>query len=330
MIDAADIADMLQQVGKAFFQGFQIFFIQILNGNSAVVLQSPDAGHYHHRAGGQSGHTALDVKEFLRPQIRAEAGFCDAVVPQLQSHAGGGDGIAAVGDVGKGATVDNGGSMLQSLYQIGLQGVLQQSAHGAFRVEIAGSHRLLLRGFSVGIAHHQLCQPGFQVVDVVGQTEDGHDLRGGGNVISVLSGGSVALSAQTVHDIAELPVIHIHAPAPGDPPGIYVQGVALIDVVVHHSRQEVVGGADGVKISGKMKVDIFHRNHLGVSSPGGSALDAENRTQRRLTQGGHGFFADFPQAVRQPHGGGGLSLSRGSGIDSGYQHQFSVRGVGLF
>ena len=95
-------------------------------------------------------------------------------------------------------------------------------------------------------------------------------------------------------------------------------------MVVQHSRQEVVGRADGVEIPGEVKVDILHGHHLGIASPGGSALDAENRPQRGLPQGHHGVFANPPQAVRQTDRGGGLALPGGRGRDGGDQNQLAV------
>ena len=46
-------------------------------------------------------------------------------------HAGGGDAVAAVGDVGERPAVDDGGGPLQRLHQIGPERVLQQRGHGA-------------------------------------------------------------------------------------------------------------------------------------------------------------------------------------------------------
>ena len=47
-----------------------------------------------------------------------------------------------MGDVGEGAAVDKGGGALQSLDQVGLEGVLQQGGHGALGLEIVGGDGL--------------------------------------------------------------------------------------------------------------------------------------------------------------------------------------------
>ena len=111
---------MLKQVGQALLQGLQVLLVQVRLGHAPVVFQRPDRGHHHNGAGGQSRQTALDVQEFLRPQVRAEARLRHGVVRQPQGHLGGHHGVAPVGDVGEGPAVDEGGSPLQGLYQIGL------------------------------------------------------------------------------------------------------------------------------------------------------------------------------------------------------------------
>ena len=97
-----DVLHMAQEVGQALLQGFQVLGAQVGLGDTAVVLQGPHRGHHHHRVGVDVRHAALDVQEFLRPQVGAEAGLGDRIVPQFQGRLGGHDGVAAVGDVGKG------------------------------------------------------------------------------------------------------------------------------------------------------------------------------------------------------------------------------------
>ena len=320
-----DVVHVLEQVGQALFQGLQVLLVQLRLGGAAVVLQSPDRGHDHHRVWLQPRHAALDVQEFLRPQVRAETRLGDGIVPQLQGHPGGGDGVAAVSDVGKGTAVDQGRGMLQGLDQVGLQGVLQQGRHSPLRLQVMGGHRVA----GIGVAHHDPAQPGLQVRDVRRQAQHRHDLAGHGDVEAVLPGHALHPAPQAVHDVPELPVVHIHAPPPGDLLGVDAQGVALLDVVVQHRRQQVVGRADGVEVPGEVEVDVLHGDHLGIAAAGGTALDAEHRSQGRLPQCHHGVFADPPQAVRQAHRGGGLALSRRGGGDGGHQHQFAVRPVRL-
>ena len=147
-------------------------------------------------------------------------------------------------------------------------------------------------------------------------------------MISVATGGAVDAAAQAGGDEAQLPVVHIHTALPCNAPGIDAEGVALIDVVVQHGGQQIVGRADGVEVAGKVEVDVLHGHHLGIAAAGGAALDAEHRPQRRLPQRHHGLLAKTPQGVGKADGGGGFALSGGGRIDGGDQDQLAV--VSLF
>ena len=304
---------MVQQVGQALFQGGQVLPAQLRLGDIAVVFQGPDRGHDHHGGGPQAGQAALDVEKLLRPQVGGKARLGNGIVPQFQGHPGGGDAVASVGDVGKGPAVDQGRGVLQGLHQVGLQRILQQGRHGPLRLEIVGRHRPPVKG----IGHDHPAQPGLQIRDIAGQAQHGHDLAGHGDVEPVLPGYPLHFAAQAVDDVAQLAVVHVHAALPDDLLDVDAQGVALLDVVVQQSGQQVVGRADGVEIAGEVKIDVLHGDDLGIAAAGGSALDAEHRPQGRLPQGGYGVFADFAQAVRQAHGGGGLAFAGGGGGDGG-------------
>ena len=215
--------------------------------------------------------------------------------------------------------MDKGGGVLQGLDQVGLEGVLEQGGHSALGVQIAGGDGLLV----VGVAHHQTGQTVLQIGDVAGQAQHGHDLAGNGDVVAVLPGHAVDPAAQTVGDKAELAVIHVHAAAPGDPAGVNAQLVALIDMVIQHGGQQVVGSADGVEVAGEVEVDVLHRNDLSITAAGSAALDAENGSQGGLPQSDQNVLAQLLHAVGQTDGGSGLALAGGGGVDGGDQNQLA-------
>ena len=92
--------------------------------------------------------------------------------------------------------------------------------------------------------------------------------------------------------MAELTVVHVDHPFPGDATRIDAQLIAVMDVVVNQGCKQVVGNPNGMEVSGKVKVDIFHWNHLGVPATGSSTLDPKDRAKRRLAQGNDGFFTN--------------------------------------
>ena len=98
-------------------------------------------------------------------------------------------------------------------------------------------------------------------------------------------------------------------------------------MVVQHGGQKVIGRSDGVEVAGEVEVDILHRHHLGVTTTGGAALDAEHRAKGGLPQGQDYVLVQLFQRVSQPNGGGGLALSGGGRIDSGDQDQLALPGL---
>ena len=97
-----------------------------------------------------------------------------------------------------------------------------------------------------------------------------------------------------------------------------------MDVVVQHSRKQVVCRADGMEVAGEMKVDILHGNNLGITAAGCTALNAENGTERGLSKCYNGILANATKAIGKTDGGRGLTLTRGSGGNRSNKNQLSV------
>ena len=96
----------------AAIASLEIRLVQVSLGNAAVALEGTDSGHQHAGAGGDVGIAALDIQELLGTQICTEASLRDDVIGQREAELGGHDAVAAVGDVGEGAAVDDGGVVL--------------------------------------------------------------------------------------------------------------------------------------------------------------------------------------------------------------------------
>ena len=94
---------------------------------------------------------------------------------------------------------------------------------------------------------------------------------------------AVCFCAESDNDVAQRAVIHVHTSFPYDLSGINVKCVSLLDVVVEQSSEQVVRGCDGMEITGKMQIQILHRNDLGITAAGSAALDAEAWSERRLS-----------------------------------------------
>ena len=55
-------------------------------------------------------------------------------------------------------------------------------------------------------------------------------------------------------------------------------------MIVKHGGEQIVCRTYGMKVACEMQVYILHRDDLRISAACGTALDAENGTERRLTQ----------------------------------------------
>lgn len=143
---------MLQQIGQTLLKRLQVLVVQIGLSHTTVILQSADSGNNNHGVGMEAAGAALDVQELFGTQIRSKASLSYRVLTQLESGLRGLDGVTAVCNVCKRTSVDEGGSPLQSLNQVGLNGILQNGSHGAFRLQVMGSDRLIV----AGIGHNHL------------------------------------------------------------------------------------------------------------------------------------------------------------------------------
>ena len=56
-----------------------------------------------------------------------------------------------------------------------------------------------------------------------------------------------------------------------------------MNVIVKHGGKQIVGRTDGMKIAGKVQIDVLHGNDLRISAAGSSSFNAEDRAERRLT-----------------------------------------------
>ena len=315
---------MPTEAGQAALKAYGIGAGHLRQRGSALVLQGPQGRHDHRRIRGKAAGPGGDVAELLRPQVRTEARLGDRELRQLHRRPGGDDGVAAMGDVGEWPAVHEHRGALQALDQVGLDGVAQQDGHGPVGLQVPGGHR----GAIPAPCHDDPGEPRLQVRQVRGEAQDGHHLRGHGDVEAGLPRGPVGIVPQPHHDLAQGPVVHVQHPAPDNAPGVDVQGISPVDMVVQQGRQQVVGGGDGVEIPGEVEVDRLHRRRLGPAAAGGPALDAEHRAQGRLAKGDDGPATDPVQGIAQTYGGGGLPLPRRRRIDRGDQHQPSVRAIG--
>ena len=224
-------------------------------------------------------------------------------------------------NVGKRPAVHKGRRVFQRLHQVGLKGVFQQRRHGALGVQLPGRDRLA----AVSIAHHNAGKALFQVGKAGGKAENSHHFACHRDVKAILARRAVHLAAKAVHQKAQLAVVHIYTALPGDAARVNAKGVAVMDMVIHHGGQQVVGRADGVQIAREVQVDVLHGHHLGIAAARGAALDAKHGAKAWLAQRKAHVFAHAVQRVGKAYAGGGFALARGRGADGRNQNHLGGR-----
>ena len=135
---------------------------------------------------------------------------------------------------------------------------------------------------------------------------------------------TVDLATHADNDVAEGSVVHVEAALEKYPADVDTQRIALLDMVIHKSREEVVSRCDGVHISGEVQVDVLHGNYLSVSAACGAAFDSEHRTEGRLTQSQDSLSAGLVHGFAETYRSGGLALARRSRIDRSNEYQLAV------
>jgi len=190
-------------------------------------------------------------------------------------------------DIGERSAVDECRRMLKCLNKIWLERILQQCCSGSLTLDVSNCYRIII----VSISYYNLGDPLLHVVYILSQAEDSHDLTCYCYLESVFSRAAARLSAKSVNDVTQLSVVHVDSSLPCDLSRIYVHLIALLDMVVHHGCDQVVCRSYGVHVASEVKVDILHRNYLGISAACSSALDTEYRSQGWLTKCHYGLLA---------------------------------------
>ena len=135
---------------------------------------------------------------------------------------------------------------------------------------------------------------------------------------------SVSLCTKSDYDIPENSVIHIKTSFPYNLSCIYLKFIALLDVVVKKRCKKVIGTCYCVKVTCKMKIKIFHRYYLGISSTCGTAFNTKTWSEGWFTKCRHCLFAKLVKCFRKTDTDCCLTLSGRSWIDRSYKNKFAV------
>src|SRR5256885_341068 len=209
--------------------------------------------------------------------------------------------------------MDERGSALERLHEVGVDRVLQEQRHRALRLQFAGSHG----GLPGGDADDDARQAALQVLDTGGEGHDRHDLGARDDDEAFFARRAGIEPPQTDDEVAQGAVVHVDGAGPRDAAGVEPERVAVVQVCVEHGREEVVRARDGVEVPGEVEIDVLHGNDLRVATARRSPLHPEHRPERRLADAERGVLPEFPERLGHADGHGGLALAGGRGGGAG-------------
>ena len=218
--------------------------------------------------------------------------------------------------------MDEGGRVLGRLDEVGLQRILQDDKDRSHAAQVAEVERLALAGDT----QEDVLQTTAQVLQILCQAEDSHDLRGHRDVESALAHHAIA-STQANHNLAERTVIDIQDAAPIDRLQLARLSLMTEDIVVEQRGDEVVGRRDSMEVTREVEVDLVHRQHLGIATTSSTALHTEARTHGRLAKCKAALIAQTIQGHGEAYAHRGLadaSLRRRHGC-----HQYHIAAIHL-
>ncbi len=292
-----------------------IFFLY-----AAVVFEGTNGGHKHYGVRRQAGVSAFYVEELFSTKIGAETRFRDDIVCHFKREFGRTNRVTAVSNVCKRSAVNKTGSVFKRLDKVWFDGILEKGGHRPDGFQIP----CIQRSSFPAVTENDISQTNFQIVNIVCKTEDSHHFTCDRDHKVVLTRNAVGLPAESDDDVSKSTVVHIQTAFEDDAPGINVESISLLDMVIDHSTQEVVCAGDGVEVSGKVEIDVFHRDNLRVSSAGSSAFDAEYGTEGWFAKCNDCLFTDLGHRLTKTDCCRGLTLAGRRRIDGRDQDQFAV------
>ena len=118
-------------------------------------------------------------------------------------------------------------------------------------------------------------------------------------------------------------VVQVHNTFPEDTTLINSQLISLVQVVVNQGRKRIVGSCNGMHVSSEVEINIFHWQHLGITTSSSTTLNPHYWTKRWFADSNHGFLANLVQGIRKTNSNSWFPFTCRCWVDSSNQNQFS-------
>ena len=300
------------EVGQTATKSLFVGFLNFVELHATMHLQALSRCHNDGEVGLKTALAAKDVIELLCAEVGTEASLRDGIVGVAKRHAGGHKRVATMSNVGKWAAMNDCGSILCGLHEVGLNGIFQKHHDGTSHTKILHRERSAL----IGVAQKYVLDAATEVGLILGQAEDGHEFGSRCDVEASLLRDAVGCRTKARYNAAKRTVVDIEHTTPKDFAKTKALLLVLVKIVVEKSRNHVVGRGDGVEVAREMEVDALHGEHLSIATTSSTALHAEARTERGFAQCNAGLLADGIETKSQTDAHRCLANARTSGRDS--------------
>ena len=314
-----NVFNVFFKVYDTFFNCFHVGSSQFRFRNTTMHLESTNSCNQYNSVRFQACITAFNIKEFFCTKVSTKTCFSNGVVCQFHSSFSCHYTVAAVSNVCKGTTVDNCRNIFQSLNEVRFNSIFQESCHCSVRIDLTSSNCFAC----IVISNDNLAKAFFQIAKTGCQAEDCHNFGSNSNVEAILARYTVSFATQTNNDVTEFAVVHINNTFPNDTARVNIQSVALLHVVIYHCGKKHVSRSNSMEVTGKVQVNIFHRNYLGVTAASSATFNAHTRTKGRFTQCYNNVLVNFSQTLCQANSSSGFAFACRSRSDCSNKNQFT-------
>ena len=102
-------------------------------------------------------------------------------------------------------------------------------------------------------------------------------------------------------------------------PGV-VESFFVVDPTIDSGGEQIMGGAHGVNVAGKVEIELVHGYDLGIATTSATSLHAEGGSLRWLTDRRYRAFADVGEGLSEADSGHRLAFAQLGGRHGGDDH----------
>ena len=109
--------------------------------------------------------------------------------------------------------------------------------------------------------------------------------------------------------MAQSTIIHIEYALPRDATHIDIECVAVVDMIIEQCGKQVVCDTNRMQVAIEVQVDVFHWNHLRVTTTSCPTFHSKDGTQRRFAQTNDSVLTNLLKCITEANSGCRFALT---------------------